>query len=399
VPQKLIFAFALFLTLFQPLSACWIWAVSAKSGLSLSELNEYDKAIIYSELQGLVQQSQYAPDGWALLGYSLEQSYPLGLLQRSEIPAYMDSAAFWSTAGALLEESAGKLGLGHVRAASSGTSGIPNPHPWLFTGSQTYSLVHGGTVNKNMLYNLMTDSGNDLSWLTAHPPQTFGVDTWQDSSGWANVVDSELILLFIMQQVELQGTILMGLEAAFSSLLAAGVAPGQLNIVFSDGQNLFVFGGAGGLSIAETESHIAVMTSPSIEGGSASLDWTGLENGELLVIGSDGISRYPDFAGVTEEDPPAVPNGPWLLPAYPNPFNGAVTIRFKLVHAQRPILIIHDLLGATVFRTEIPARSRVAGTMVWIPRNPNGQSLPSGTYLVRIQANNGYDSQKILFIK
>ena len=399
MPQKLIFAVALFLTLFQPLSACWIWAVSAKSGLTLSELNEYDKAIIYSELQGLVQQSQYAPDGWALLGYSLEQSYPLGLLQRSEIPAYMDSAAFWSTAGALLEESAGKLGLGHVRAASSGASGIPNPHPWLFTGSQTYSLVHGGTVNKNMLYNLMTDSGNDLSWLTAHPPQTFGVDTWQDSSGWANVVDSELILLFIMQQVELQGTILMGLEAAFSSLLAAGVAPGQLNIVFSDGQNLFVFGGAGGLSIAETESHIVVMTSPSGEGEAASLDWTGLGNGELLVIGSDGIIRYPDFAGVTGEDPPAVPAGPWLLPAYPNPFNGAVTIRFDLTHAQRPILIIHDLLGATVFRTEIPARSRAAGTMAWIPRNPNGQSLPSGTYLVRIQANNGYDSQKILFIK
>ena len=399
MPRKLIFAVALFLTLFQPLSACWIWAVSAKSGLTLSELSEYDKTLIYSELQGLFQQSQYAPDGWALLGYSLEQSYPLGLLQRSEIPAYMDSAAFWSTAGALLEESAGKLGLGHVRAASSGASGIPNPHPWLFTGSQTYSLVHGGTVSKNMLYNLITDSGNDLSWLTAHPPQTFGVDTWQDSSGWANVVDSELILLFIMQQVELQGTILMGLEAAFSSLLAAGVAPGQLNIVFSDGYNLFVFGGAGGLSIAETESHIVVMTSPPGEGEAASLDWTGLGNGELLVIGSDGISSYPDFAGVTGEDPPAVPAGPWLLPAYPNPFNGAVTIRFDLTHAQRPILIIHDLLGATVFRTEIPARSRAAGTMAWIPRNPNGQSLPSGTYLVRIQADNGYDSQKILFIK
>ena len=398
MPQKLIFAFALFLTLFQPLSACWIWAVSAKSELTLSELDQYNKNLIYSELQGLVQQSQYAPDGWALLGYSLEQSYPLGLLQRSEIPAYMDSAAFWSTAGALLEESAGKLGLGHVRAASSGTSGIPNPHPWLFTGSQTYSLVHGGTVNKNMLYNLMTDSGNDLSWLTAHPPQTFGVDTWQDSSGWANVVDSELILLFIMQQVELQGTILMGLEAAFSSLLSAGVAPGQLNIVFSDGQNLFVFGGAGGLSIAETESHIAVMTTPPVEGDASNLVWSGLGNGELLVIGSDGISRYPDFANISLEDPPAsiIPTGAWLLPAYPNPFNGAVTIRFNLNHAQRPKLTIYDLLGETIFRTEIPSWNKVAGSLVW---TPNGQSLSSGTYLVRIQADNGYDSQKILFIK
>ena len=172
-----------------------------------------------------------------------------------------------------------------------------------------------------------------------------------------------------------------------------------MNIVFSDGQDLFVFGGAGGLSIAETDSHIVIMTSPPGEGEAASLDWTGLGNGDLLVIGSDGISSYPDFAGVTGEDPPAVPAGPWLLPAYPNPFNGAVTIRFDLTHAQRPILIIHDLLGATVFRTEIPARSRAAGTMAWIPRNPHGQSLPSGTCLVRIQADNGYDSQKILFIK
>ena len=51
LPQKLIFAVALFLTLFQPLSACWIWAVSAKSGLSLSELNEYDKQKIMDEVR------------------------------------------------------------------------------------------------------------------------------------------------------------------------------------------------------------------------------------------------------------------------------------------------------------------------------------------------------------
>ena len=398
MPRKLIFEVVLFLTLFRPLSACWIWAVSAKSELTLAELDQYNKSLIYSELQGLVQQSQYANDGWALLGYNLGQSDPLGLLQRSEIPAYMDSVNFWITADSLLDGSTGKLGLGHVRAASSGASNIPNPHPWLFTGNPTYSLVHGGTVNKNMLYNLITDSGNDLSWLLTHPPQTFGVDTWQDSTGWANVVDSELILLFIMQQIEFQGTILMGLEAAFSLLLSAGVSPGQLNIVFSDGQNLFVFGGTRGLSITETESHIAVMTTPPVEGDASNLVWSGLGNGELLVIGSDGISRYPDFANISVEDPPAsiIPTGAWLLPAYPNPFNGAVTIRFNLNHAQRPKLTIYDLLGETVFRTDITSWNKVAGSLVW---TPNGQSLSSGTYLVRIQADNGYDSQKILFIK
>jgi len=35
----------------------------------------------------------------------------------------------------------------------------------------------------------------------------------------------------------------------------------------------------------------------------------------------------------------------------------------------------------------------------WTPKKLNGQLLSTGTYLIQIQADNGFDHQKILFIK
>ena len=51
-------------------------------------------------------------------------------------------------------------------------------------------------MNKDLLLNLITDSGTDSSWIETHPPQTFGGGHWSES-GWESVVDSELILLML----------------------------------------------------------------------------------------------------------------------------------------------------------------------------------------------------------
>ena len=66
-----------------------------------------------------------------------------------------------------------------------------------------FSLMHNGTVNKDLLLNLITDSGTDSSWIETHPPQTFGGGHWNEG-GWESVVDSELILLHVMKKINLQ---------------------------------------------------------------------------------------------------------------------------------------------------------------------------------------------------
>ena len=62
-----------------------------------------------------------------------------------------------------------------------------------------FSLMHNGTVNKDLLLSLITDSGTDSSWIETHPPQTFGGGHWNEG-GWESVVDSELILLHVMKK-------------------------------------------------------------------------------------------------------------------------------------------------------------------------------------------------------
>ena len=203
----------------QPILGCRIWAVCTKTGVTLNIISTEELSILNSELYALYIQSLYNPYGWSLLRYDHEQTYPLEPLMRSEHSAYEDSAVYWQTVDMLFQEGTGKIGVGHVRAATSGASSIPNPHPWLFHNDRTYSFVHNGDVSKDLLYNLITNQGMDQSWLDEHPPQTFGGGDWQND-GWSSVVDSELIMLLIMQQVSLYGNILAGLQSAFSMIVS-----------------------------------------------------------------------------------------------------------------------------------------------------------------------------------
>ena len=83
-------------------------------------------------------------------------------------------------------------------------------------------MMHNGTVNKDLLHDLITNNGTDLSWLNEHEPQTFGGGSWQ-GEGWSNVVDSELLMLYVMQNIDSEGSIITGLQMSLSTLVAAGV--------------------------------------------------------------------------------------------------------------------------------------------------------------------------------
>ena len=79
--------------------------------------------------------------------------------------------------------------------------------------------------------------------------------------------------------------------------------------------------------------------------------------------------------------------------------NGTVKIPFELNDAQNPILMIHDILGNTVYKTNITGERRFSGNITWIPQNYKARPLSSGTYIVRVQDDRGSDYQKILFLK
>jgi hypothetical protein len=83
-----------------------------------------------------------------------------------------------------------------------------------------------------------------------------------------------------------------------------------------------------------------------------------------------------------------------LQPAYPNPFNPATTIAYDLSRTGFVRLAVYNLMGqkvATLVNGVVPAGQHTLSF--------DGSSLPSGTYITRLNAGDFQASQKIVLIK
>jgi len=383
----------------QPVYGCKLWAICSMNGTTIPSLSSNEQILIQDELTSFYTQSKTMAHGWAFLSYPDTNQDSLDVWHRSTNPANQDSTLYWSIVDSMLSYESSSIAIGHLRLASSGSNSIPNPHPWLFYHEdKTFSLVHNGTLNKTLLFNLITQDSTDLSWLNAHPPNTYGNGDWMDG-GWSNVVDSELLMLFIMQKVNEQNDVLLGLQSAYRDLVDHGVLTIQLNTIFSDGDSLFVFGGHNGLSIASSDEHYVVMTSPATYESAGSLIWDGLSSNEMVIINKSGITSYPNFAAVEPDPDIPLPSQFALLPPYPNPFNSTVTIPYQLEDGLPMTLTIYSLMGETMFETVISMDEPSEGEIEWMPYSRQQKLLSTGVYFVKAVSGQFSQTCKILFIK
>jgi len=113
------------------------------------------------------------------------------------------------------------------------------------------------------------------------------------------------------------------------------------------------------------------------------------------VIEWSGIQYFP---GV-EEKPPVKPTVLELMPPFPNPFNNAVTIGFKLFEASPVTVTVYDLTGRIVRDFDIADAPSGPNLLRWDARTENGELLPTGTYLYRVEACGKSAGGKIVYIK
>ena len=374
------------------LTACRLWALYAKNNLTFSILSSSETNNIRSQLGSFFIQSTFMSNGWSILDYPAS-AINISPIYRSEKTAFSDSTVYWNIIDSLFTNGTGGIGLAHLRLASSGINSVPNPHPWMFyNDNKSYSFMHNGTVDKELLFNLITNNGTDSSWLDENEPQTFDGSDWR-GAGWQNVVDSELIMLYIIQQILERGDVYLGLQVALSNITNQGISAIQLNMIFSDGIGLYCFGGSNGLSYTESNEHFAVMTQPE---NSSDLNWTGIKNGELIVIESSGLVSYPNFLLVENQNDPLFPeNISTMNPAYPNPFNSS--IQFSFSNILEPLTLnvsFYNLNGQLVeFLPSVDIENNEI--IKWSPSS----ELPSGTYFLQANLDNNVFNQKILFIK
>ena len=380
--------------------ACRLWAVCTKTGYALSSLPESERSLVIEQLEAFFYQSSNMPNGWALLKYDSIPYYNNLSVYRSHIPAYNDSSVYWNQVLTMLDSGQNRIGIGHLRLASSGVNDIPNPHPWIFLkDSVTYSLIHNGTIDKSKLYNLITNYESDLSWINENNPNTFSDHLWNSSEGWSRVVDSELLLLYIMQKINDSENIFDGLRSALTILINSGVRASQANIIFSNGSDLYAFGGLNRLSIIENLNHIAIMTQPVNYDNDSNFVWSGLQDKEMIHISKEGVNRFPNFIQHSNQDELYIPLFLNLKAAFPNPFNGQLTIPFEINSDDEVSISIFSILGEKVFNTVLNQYQLDRGYIKWLPINNSNRVISSGAYIIRAETKIMSVSQKILFIK
>ena len=407
---KFLHLFLLLSFIGSPVWGCRMLGVQALPGESLgysntAELNPY----LLEELEAFRLQGGSGPwpynnvDGWGLLCYATATDPITAQVTRSELEAFAD-INFYSASYALLNSDAVSVLLGHLRQSSSGARGIANPHPFHFieTTGQEYGFAHNGDLDKTTLRDLI---GAD--WLSNHPPQTYGVGSW-DGEGWHNVVDSELFFFWLIKNIQLQGDVHNGLVQAL--LILEDELPHQLkNFLFSDGIDLYAYRSSPAQDIHYFElnaledgsaiNHRAIMSTPPSSGSAADLPWLPLANHILLIFKADGGTEFEDITQA-ENRIPVLPDQPRpSATAYPNPFNGMTAIRLDHAEPGLYTLEIYALDGQPLFRGSADVGKSGNYEFFWDGSDLKRRSLSSAQYIYRIRGSGSQITGKLLYLK
>ncbi len=386
---------------------CRMWAVIAVSGHGLHSENDSSNHYIYHEIETFKTQGYDYDDGWSLVFSDSTMIASENNTFRSALPLVESESVFDSSVALVMDiQSASNIAMGHTRLSTSGASGIPNPHPFIREkGDVTFWFMHNGTLSKNMLMSLLTEDGGDSSWVYSNPPQTFGDGPWY-GTGWSSVIDSELLFMWVLKNIEEQNfNVSDGLNNALSELNLVENNHAPKTFVLSDGENLYLYGGSNMLYYTDgavldeapysnvPSFHRAVMSYPPEDGPASSLLWTALQDNELLQISPSGIDPLPlDILRPNE-----TVTGPFsynLLTSFPNPFNSSTKITFSLLTESHVDITIYTISGKHV--KTLLSENLGAGehTVTWVPK-----TVSSGIYLCVLESGARVHTTKMLLVK
>ncbi|MBC8478163.1 MAG: class II glutamine amidotransferase [Candidatus Delongbacteria bacterium] len=374
--------------------ACTLWGFNPVEGYTIGG-NPTLIANAVAQMANLQRQGGWGSNwpwnhysGWGAAFYGTENSaeLPPEQLWRGVEPAYA-SSAFDSVEIVIAQDSERQvqLALAHVRAASSGATGIPDPHPFVARRpGADLTFMHNGTLSKTELRELLGEE-----WLQEHPPQTWSDSAWTTPEGWARVVDSELFFFWLLKNIDEQGgDLTAGIQQA---LFLIRQLSGDRNFLLSDGADVYAYRGGGpagsastppslwyqtGLDDLDNPLYHAVTTLPAdtSQGG-----WIALESDLLVVLPNAGPVQL--IGNISGEPATEEPVSLLTLSNYPNPFNIFTTIGWDNPETGNLRIVIHDLLGRRVKELYHGPAGQGSGSCRWYGDTANGSPAASGLYV------------------
>ena len=127
-------------------------------------------------------------------------------------------------------------------------------------------------------------------------------------------------------------------------------------------------------------------------------DWHGDEGNDVLIGGGDGLVRLH-----LEVDPDSVPQIPvprvQLAQPWPNPFNPHATISFTVREPTAVRVALYALDGRHVLDLADGSYSEGDYSFEWDGRDASGATVPSGTYLVRLESARERQVRKAMLVR
>ena len=88
-----------------------------------------------------------------------------------------------------------------------------------------------------------------------------------------------------------------------------------------------------------------------------------------------------------------------LMPAYPNPFNGAVTIPFELSSPINTTITIFNVLGEKVMEFPLDNFGTGRHSIKWNGENKLGMRVGTGIYFAKLGLERTSNVQKLIYLK
>ncbi len=96
---------------------------------------------------------------------------------------------------------------------------------------------------------------------------------------------------------------------------------------------------------------------------------------------------------------PDIPNEFSIGHAYPNPFNGNVSIPINAISDQPIHIAIHNILGQQVYQATLIPNLPGAMSFNWAATDMLGNPISSGVYLFQIESNQKILNGKFSYVK
>ena len=88
-----------------------------------------------------------------------------------------------------------------------------------------------------------------------------------------------------------------------------------------------------------------------------------------------------------------------LLQNYPNPFNPITTLRYDLPENSFVNITIYDMLGRKVKTLINETQDAGYRSIIWDATDNNGEPVSAGIYLYQIQADEYFQTKKMVLLK